>query len=169
MRSRVLFLDYDGVVNRSMWNEKGTKHFFGYPEDGAVNDFQAVQWVSEFCARCKYDIVVTSTWRKYGNWKECLIAGGLREGIEVQGKTEDLSGTGGKRGDEIKLYLDTHPEIKYYVIADDIDEVLPEQREHFVLVNEKYGFCEPEMEKCLEIYMKDKGRGGSFAEKGRKK
>ena len=86
MRSRVLFLDYDGVVNRSIWNEKGTKYFFGYPEDGAVNDFQAVQWVSEFCARCKYDIVVTSTWRKYGNWKECLIAGGLREGIEVQGK-----------------------------------------------------------------------------------
>ena len=162
MRSRILFLDYDGVVNKSMWNEKGTKRSFGYPEDGAVNDFQAVQWVSEFCARCKYDIVVTSTWRSEPNYKECLIAGGLREGIEIAGKTEDLSESGGKRGDEIKLYLEEHPEIRYYVIADDIDEVLPEQRGHFVKVNEKYGFCEPEMEKCIEIYMKDKGRGGSF-------
>jgi hypothetical protein len=86
----------------------------------------------------------------------------LREGIEILGKTEELSAAGATRGEEIKLYLDTHPEIKYYVIADDIDEMLPEQQEHFVKVNGKYGFCEPEMEKCLEIYMKDKGHGGSF-------
>ena len=162
MNSRVLFLDYDGVVNISMWNERGTKRSFGYPEDGKVNHFQAVQWVSEFCERCHYDIVVTSTWRKYGNYKECLISGGLRKGIEILGKTEDLSAVGGKRGDEIKLYLDTHPEIKYYIIADDIDEVLPEQREHFVQTQIEYGFCEKEMNLCVDIYMKDKGRGGSI-------
>ena len=167
MRSRVLFLDYDGVVNISMWNEKGTRRSFGYPEDGRVNHFQAVQWVSEFCERCHYDIVITSTWRSEPNYKECLINGGLRKGIEILGKTEDLSEAGGKRGDEIQFYLDMHPEIRYYIIADDIDEVLPWQREHFVKINEKYGFCEPEMEKCLEIYMKDKGRGGSFTEKER--
>ena len=162
MRSRVLFLDYDGVVNISMWNEAGTKRAFGYPEDGKVNHFQAVQWISEFCRRCHYDIVVTSTWRKYGNYKECLINGGLSDKVEIIGKTEDLSHNGKKRGDEIKLYLDSHPEVRYYIIVDDIDETLPCQKEHFVKTIPEYGFCEPEMNRCLDIYMKDKGHGGSF-------
>jgi hypothetical protein len=106
--------------------------------------------------------VVTSTWRKYPNYKECLIGGGLRQGIEVLGKTEDLSHLKKKRGDEVKLYLDTHPEIKYYIIVDDIDEVLPEQKEHFVKTEMEYGFCEREMNLCVDIYMRDKGHGGSF-------
>ena len=147
----VLFLDYDGVVNTPMWNEDGTRCRYGMPYDNKVNNFQAVQWVSEFCARCKYDIVVTSTWRKYGNWKQCLIAGGLREGIEVLGKTEDLSDIGGKRGDEIKLYLDTHPEIRYYVIADDKDEVLPEQREHLFWSTENTDFASRKWKNALKF------------------
>ena len=137
-----MFLDYDGVVNISMWNEKGTKRCFGYPEDGRVNHFQAVQWVSEFCERGHYDIVVTSTWKKYPNYGECLRNGGLRQGIEILGKTEDLSHERKRRGDEIKLYLDEHPEIRYYVIVDDIDDMLPEQMGHFVKTKIEYGFSE---------------------------
>jgi hypothetical protein len=121
-----------------------------------------VQWLSEFCERCHYDIVVTSTWRSYPNYRACLIAGGLRPGIEILGCTEDLSDMHKTRGDEIKLYLATHPEIKYYVIVDDIDDFLPEQKEHFVKTAPEYGFCEPEMNKCVSIYMRDKGHGGSF-------
>ncbi len=158
-------MDYDGVVNISLWNGKGTKRSFCYPEDGKVNHFQAVQWVSEFCLRCHYDIVVTSTWRSEPNYKECLINGGLRKGIEILGATDDLSSEGGKRGDEIKLYLENHPEIKYYIIVDDVDEMLPEQREHFVKTEIEYGFCEREMKRCIDIYMKDLGRGGSFPRK----
>lgn len=157
-----MFLDYDGVVNISMWNEKGTKRCFGYPEDGRVNHFQAVQWVSEFCERCHYDIVVTSTWKKYPNYAECLRNGGLRTGIEILGKTEDLSHERKRRGEEIKLYLDGHPEIRYYVIVDDIDDMLPEQMGHFVKTKIEYGFSEYEMNQCIDIYMKDKGHGGSF-------
>ena len=106
--------------------------------------------------------MVTSTWRKYSNYKECLIGGGLRNGIEILGATKDLSAEGGKRGDEIKLYLTEHPEINYYIIADDIDEMLPEQKAHFVKTEMEYGFCEREMNLCIDIYMKDKGHGGSF-------
>ena len=156
MKSRVLFLDYDGVVNIRMWNEKGTKASFGFPKDHKVNHFQAVQWVSEFCLKCKFDIVVTSTWREESNYKECLLRGGLREGIEILGCTKILEGK--SRGEEIQEYLSSHPEIKQYIIVDDIDDFLPEQQEHFVQVNEHYGFLEPEYKQCIKLYMKFKSK-----------
>ena len=158
-----------GVVNVPMWNEKGTKCSYGWPKHGKVNNFQAVQWLSEFCKACKYDIVVTSTWRSDRNYAECLINGGLREGIEILGKTDDLNyehpWPEPTRGYEIKKYLEEHPEIKYYIIIDDEDQFLPEQQDHFVkIINDNVGFGYLEMEKCKDIYMKDLGHKSSFWE-----
>lgn len=159
MNTRVLFLDYDGVVNTPMWNEKGTKCSFNYPRDNKVNNFQAVQWVSEFCQKCNYSIVVTSTWRKDRNWKECLINAGLREYIEILGCTDI---TDNSRGEEIKQYLEQHPKIKYYIIVDDDNDMLPEQQSHFVKTDTSIGFGEKEFKQCINIYLKDNVKGGSF-------
>jgi hypothetical protein len=115
----VIFLDYDGVVNTPQWEKLSNgKHKcrYNFPEDGKVNDFQAVQWVSEFCQKYGYSIVVSSTWRTEPNYKECLINGGLRDGIKILGRTVDLNGC---RGDEIATYLKEHPEITGYLIFDD--------------------------------------------------
>ena len=49
MKSRVIFLDYDGVVNTPMWNSKGTNCRYGWPSDGKVNNFQAVHWDRSQC------------------------------------------------------------------------------------------------------------------------
>ena len=42
---QVVFLDYDGVVNRKLWERVDGKWVrrFGYPEDGRVNDGPALQ------------------------------------------------------------------------------------------------------------------------------
>lgn len=150
---KVLFLDYDGVVNTIMWNETGTKNGYNHPDDGKVNNFQAVQWVSEFCQKYKYDIVVTSTWRKFENWRECLINGGLRKGINIIGCTDVV---GGKRGEEIKRYLEQHPEIKHYIIVDDeIADILQEQKRYFVQTKHSVGFGIAELYKCMDIYYKE--------------
>ena len=160
MNSRVIFLDYDGVVNTAMWNNKGTSCNYNFPEDGKVNNFQAVQWISEFCQTCHYDIVVSSSWRTEPNYQECLRNGGLRDGIQIIGKTPDRPGQ--SRGSEIKAYLEEHPEIKYYIIVDDDNDMLPEQKEHFVKTNVDRGFGKPEYRKCIEIFLKDNGHKGSF-------
>ncbi len=163
MDSRILFLDYDGVVNTPMWNERGTKVSYGFPEDGKVNNFQAVQWVSEFCQRCKFDIVVTSSWREERNYRECLIEGGLRKNIAIAGALpidETKS-----RGELIRDYLLSHPEIKYYIIADDEEDLLPEQLPHLVKTNPLYGFLEPEYHTAVALYMKLKSGSNP---KGRK-
>lgn len=157
--TRVIFLDYDGVVNTAMWNEEGTRCKYNFSFDGKVNNFQAVQWLSEFCKQYHYGIVVTSTWRMHDGWKECLINGGLREGIEILGHTPI---TYGCRGEEIKQYLEQHPEIQYYIIVDDEDDMLPEQQSHFVQTNLEFGFGRTDFQKCVAIYWSDEQNGGSF-------
>ena len=166
MESRVVFLDYDGVVNTPMWNEKGTRCSYNFPKDNKVNNFQAVQWLSEACKKFHYDIVVTSTWRWDENYKECLINGGLRSGIEILGRTKEIRDQ--CRGFEIKTYLEDHPEINYYVIIDDDCDMLPEQIGHFIQTDYRVGFTLKEFERFEEIFNKDNGRGGSFPERKQK-
>ncbi len=161
--SRVIFLDYDGVVNTPMWNTEGTICSYGFPNQGKVNNFQAVQWLSETCQKFGYDIVVTSTWRLDDNYKECLINGGLRKGIEVLGRTPRFPGQ--PRGTEIKAYLDEHPEIQYYIIVDDESDILPEQMDHFIKTNGYVGFNFSDFIRFEEIYERDLKQGGSFLER----
>ena len=163
METRVCFLDYDGVVNTPMWNAEGTMCSYGFPRQGKVNNFQAVQWLSEACQKFGYDIVVTSTWRLWDNYKECLINGGLRPGIEILGCTDCIRDT--SRGNEIKKYIDEHPEIQYYVIVDDEDDILSEQREHFIMTNGDTGFNLKEFTEFEKIFKRDLDQGGSFLDK----
>ena len=167
MNSRVIFLDYDGVVNTPMWNDKGTQCTYNFPSDNKVNNFQAVQWISECCQKFHYDIVVTSTWRRKANYKDCLINGGLRPGIEILGRTDDLWNAENNtcRGDEIAKYLTDHPEINYYMIVDDEDDILPEQQDHFIQTDGDVGFCLADFTRFEKIYMQDLGHDGSFPDR----
>lgn len=164
----VLFLDYDGVVNRKMWTQQDGRWVcrWGYPEDGKVNDAQAVQWVSEFCETCGFDIVVTSTWRKYPEWETCLKNGGLRENVKILGATS-FSEKG--RPQEIAEFLATHPEIEAYVIVDDNDALFasvdPLDLEggsadicsgHLVTCSEDHGFGEEEYRLAAALYFRQK-------------
>lgn len=149
-----------------MWNAEGTQCSYGFPKQGKVNNFQAVQWISEACQKFGYDIVVTSTWRLSDNYKECLINGGLRPGIEIIGRTDSIRDV--CRGVEIKKYLDEHPEILYYVIVDDEADILPEQHSHFIMTNGDTGFNLSEFKKFEDIFEKDNKYGGSFLKKSQK-
>lgn len=134
----VIFLDYDGVVNIAMWDAAGKHCKYNFPSDNKVNNYQAVQWVSEFCQKYNYDIVVSSSWRNHSNYRECLINGGLRDGIVILGKTGEIFD--GTRGDEIREYLNKHPEIENYLIFDDEDDFDEELHGHFVLCDPDVGF-----------------------------
>lgn len=118
----VVFLDFDGVVNTPWWSrdENGDlKCKYNFPFDGKVNNWQAVQWVSEFCEKYNYSIVISSTWRKEGFeiCADCLIKGGLRPKVDIVGRTPDLWDK--PRGDEITSWLKSHPEVTGYLIFDD--------------------------------------------------
>jgi hypothetical protein len=168
----VVFLDYDGVVNRKMWTKVGDRWecCWAYPEDGAVNDPQAVQWVSEFCERFDYGIVVNSTWREQPNWESCLRAAGLRDRVTILGATSLPLRS---KEDEISDYLSEHPEIESYLVFSD-DTTLMKTREedelsiyweedeplvhgdHLVRCQREYGFGEKEYATAVAMHMNQK-------------
>lgn len=100
----IVFLDYDGVVNTFIWREYPRSNKFkvdiAHSEDGFVNDFQAICWLNELYNKIPFDIIVTSTWRLFPNYKEVLYNGGLNSKIKVLGKTPQI--INGSRGDEIQ-------------------------------------------------------------------
>lgn len=146
----VLFVDFDGVVNTPMWEMRNDKPIcrYGMPNDNKVNNYQAVQWLSEFCQKYDYKIVVTSTWRMDDNYKECLINGGLREGIEILGCTDILHTS---RAEEIAKYLKEHKEIDNFIIVDD-EPIGRKFSKHFILVRDDVGFNEREYMKCSNLH-----------------
>ena len=149
--SKIVFLDYDGVVNRKMWTQLDGKWVcrYGYPEDGRVNDGQAVQWVSEFCERYGFDIVVTSTWRKYPEWETSLRGGGLRESVKILGATPLPTKD---RAEEISEYLAAHPDIGEYLVFDDKDSLVESIHAcRLVLCKKERGFGEEEYNAAVAL------------------
>lgn len=152
----VLFLDYDGVINTPMWDEEGTHFCYAFPEDEKVNNFQCVQWVSEFCEKHGFSIVVTSTWRfMTPYYKECLYNGGLRKTVEIIGCTEVDSS--GDRELEIAAYLEMHDDIEKYLIFDDYNN-FDHLKEHVVQCETELGFNILKFDEAEELYKKLYGK-----------
>ena len=56
------------------------------------------------------------------------------------------------RGMEIKEWLDKHViEVSRYVIIDDMDNFLPEQKSHFVLTDPEVGITDEDADKAIKI------------------
>lgn len=128
---KVCFLDIDGVLNVI---PKGHDRFGGTFHPHLVENLKTIIEATQT------KIVISSTWRHSGLkimqeiWQERNLPG------EVVGVTIDLGmhqddegfWQSEKRGDEIKQYLNIHPEISSYVIIDDDTDMLEEQLGNFV-------------------------------------
>lgn len=150
---KIIFLDFDGVVNTPIWDENGAIDY-NHPSDGKVNNYQAIMWLNELLFRTKASIVVSSTWRycqENTTYQDCLYNAGLKKKYEIVGATPILHDK--RRLDEIKEYLENHKDIDNYVILDDeyVDD-----KDHFVKCDEHYGFGYNEFVKALKILNKDK-------------
>jgi hypothetical protein len=131
--AKVLFLDIDGVINsrRTVIATDGFPHDFS--ESGKKKfDWIAVGMIRDLCEREKASIVLSSTWRLMHSVHEC--ANGLD--LPIFDKTPSLPGV---RGEEIRDWLDRHPEVEQYAIVDDNSDMLESQMEHFVQTSEEEG------------------------------
>jgi hypothetical protein len=159
-KSDIMFLDFDDVVNISMWRKGKKRPGYNYPEHGKVNNFQAVQWVSELCEERALKIVISSTWRKFGYElsKSCLIKGGLRKGIEVIGTTPIIDDH--TRPYEIKVWLNENREIvSDFIVVDDIDMSLA-FGDRMILCKQFVGFTGLEFFRALNYFEKRDMKGG---------
>jgi hypothetical protein len=122
----------------------------------------SVRYLNWIVESCDAKIVISSTWRMNGleemrrMWKERELPG------EIIGVTPSMRNYDSElsfeeraeRGNEIKWYLDNHPEITNYVIIDDDNDMLPEQQEKFVQTFHQYGITNVVAQKCIEILSK---------------
>lgn len=134
--TKVLFLDIDGVLNsqRSAWALGGFPHDFSEP-DMRKFDHVAIGLVRQLCEETGASIVLSSSWRLLHSVHEC--ANGLD--LPIFDRTPEINLGGGKRGGEIKYWLDNHPEVVQWAIVDDDNDMLPEQRARFVRTSVKEG------------------------------
>ncbi len=134
MNERIIFLDYDGVINIDPTNFNGE---FDNPE--------AIRFLNRLCNDFDFEIVVTSSWRQHPDYQNFLYDSGLHKEINIIGGTE-ISNQG--REFEIRNYLDDHPEIEEYLIID--DAFLPgELCRHLIQTTFTKGFNENKYNEAL--------------------
>lgn len=154
MKSRILFLDFDGVVNTPIW-QPNIGWSMNLPHHNKVNNTKAIELISKFCKLFDFDIVVTSDWRLNDNWRECLLNGGLDSDVTILDKTDNLWQPGSNlcRGLEIRKWLEEHSEVEIFIIIDDfIEDMLPEHRPFIIHTDEEVGFTEWNFNQCIDIF-----------------
>lgn len=130
---KIIFLDYDGVVNNLVFHSiDGEPDFYSEPleeysgRDYKVNDFQAIAWLNKICREFECKLVITSTWRWRDDYQECLYRAGLNEKVEILGRTP-RSNLGHQRGWEIQEWFFQNKDkydIEDYIILDDDSDML---------------------------------------------
>lgn len=150
---RVIFLDIDGVLNNStFWHEQHTKD----PEKaewGTMNetgwDPESIRCLNEIVDRTGATIIVSSTWRlRYSECVGCLTRAGINH---PGGRTP--SHHHGIRGDEIKEWLDNHPEVETFVILDDDSDMREDQKPFFVQTSWKNGLQKEHVDRAVNILL----------------
>jgi hypothetical protein len=130
---KVIFLDIDGVLNVIP---------IGHDEFGGIFHTKFVDNLKRIIDETGAKIVISSTWRFGGlqrmkdMWKFRELPG---EVIDITIDCYELIKEGRfeyydevERGHEIQEWIDTHPNIENYVILDDDNDFLPNQRGNFV-------------------------------------
>lgn len=161
---KVIFLDFDGVLNTKWWYTQMDRNT---PKDkyGYAFDPKAVANLKRIVEETGADIVISSSWKSFGfteleeMWIDRSLSGKLI-GITPNSVSDELLLDADIdsielfhiRGEEIKEWLTKHGKyVSHYAIIDDMDNMLPEQQSHFVQTNPEVGITEEDAEKVIAI------------------
>jgi hypothetical protein len=139
--SKIIFLDFDGVVNA-----------FSEPESVRCLSKRCVANLNTLLERSGASVVVTSTWRirhPLADLRQILVNSGLRFPERIVGITP-RGEMGQVRGHEIGQWLKDHPEVKQFVILDDDSDMGPFLH-RLVRSDSDAGLTDLDVEKALEI------------------
>ena len=149
---KVIFLDFDGVITS--------------PDTKWKINMHKINIINDICDKTDAKIVVSSNWRIgylcdvyafHERLKQYFIKHNYLDNFKdtfdkfisnIIGMTEYI---GGLRGDEIKSYINEHPEIENYVIIDDDSDMCDYQLCNFVQTYTWYGITERDAKLCVDI------------------
>ena len=151
---KIIFLDYDGVVNNLVFQDINGEPNFNFPKLEQVSDKQAVAWLNKICREFDAKIVVTSTWRGRPDYAECLYRAGFSG--EIIGKTTSKGGLAGHRGTQIKQWFENNQEYKNvdFIILDDDADMKP-YVDHLIQTDSIRGLGYYEYEKICKRWEAD--------------
>lgn len=167
---KVIFLDVDGVLNSNEVFKKRYEYFQKHNVLLSVFDEALVERLSEIVSATGAKVVLSSGCRS--DWKngvdnlELERSKELQElfnkyGIEVVGITPCIPRTYQQdekytswRENEIKYYLDTHPDIECFCVIDDESFDLQSLEEYLVKTSKQYGLQEEHVEKAIKLLKK---------------
>lgn len=135
---KVIFLDYDGVLN--VWNREDKYHtpvkMVGEIMTMAEPDL--VYRLNLIVDRTGCEIVLSSAWRHSPDWREAMRKSGIVK--HILDKTPSFPNA--VRGYEIQHWLDEHLEVEKYAIIDDGSDMLDCQLPNFFLTQNEYGLTQ---------------------------
>lgn len=157
---KVIFLDIDGVLNSEEFWKNEAQHVRkkkaiaegrSHDEASAIAnmDPNAVERIMRIVKETGAEIVVSSTWRFDDSICYKLRFMGIPQIYGITPGTVKRY-----RGEEIKLWLDEHPEVIDYVIIDDDNDMLDEQDSHLVQTSWLTGITDYDVEKAINILNK---------------
>jgi hypothetical protein len=138
---KVIFLDIDGVLNNNSTRQRH-RGFIGIDPYLVAKLNRIVLEMPEV----KY--VLSSSWRCFKHGREEVE----RCFIEMYDETPQIHEAGRVRGDEIKAWLDAHPEVEKYAIIDDDSDMLEEQLPNFFKTTWQEGITEEIVGKIIEHF-----------------
>lgn len=135
---KVIFLDYDGVLNRT---EPPTPTAM---VNGIMTmaDLEMVYRLNLIVDRTGAEIVLSSSWRHMPNWREAMKASGIVKDILDRTTVTAKHEGEGRRGKKIALWLAEHPEVERYAIIDDYADMQPEQLPNFFHTDHRKGLTQ---------------------------
>lgn len=151
-KMKVIFLDFDGVITtyKSKWKI----------------DMNKIKIINDICDKTNAKIVVTSTWRIGHRGDVLAFNEYLTQYIVKHNYLDNVQDTFDKfignivgmtdsvgtcRGNEIKFYMNEHPDVENYVILDDDSDMCDYQLFNFVQTDTYEGITERDAKLCVDI------------------
>ena len=160
---RIIFLDVDGVLNSHIvaeeWHQRtNTGGYGGWFDEKEVATKENVKWghvnvhnLREIIRATNAEIVISSDWRKnfsIDKFKEMFKLYGWNAPVI------DRTPAGySSRGLEVNTWLKDNPDIDSFVIIDDTDMFLAEQKPKFVNTDPEVGLTWKDANKAIEILL----------------
>lgn len=164
---KVLFLDVDGVLNctytfqrrHERWQASGKPAKdgeFAWPLGHLDEELIArLNPIIEY-TNCK--IVISSSWRLYAEFhlfKGWLCGKGFKYPDAIIDRTPSLPQLDNTRGEEIKWWLNNHPEVvAYSILDDDCFDIAPVHPNNYVATNGNEGLTDEKMQAVITMLNK---------------
>lgn len=132
---KVLFLDYDGVINYFTEHYSTPVKMVG--DILTMAEPELVYRVNLIQDRTGCEIVLSSSWRHQPDWREAMKASGIfKPLLDRTPRYSSATKYGIEsdmlcRGHNIQDWLDEHPEVTRYAILDDSSDMLASQLPNF--------------------------------------